>query len=340
MLERLAPHCVQPDAVVLRRAKSGDEIARVPLGKEATARWGAPYLVCHRSDLQRALLETAQSLAGVAIVTGAKVTDFEVAPPRLVVERDKVAETHEGQLIVAADGVWSAIRAQGGKKGQSRFIGQLAWRRTLRPDDPGRGLFQDGVVTACLSPAFHLIAYPMRGGREMNLVAFTKFKRELAAGWNEQVNVSALRAVLEANAPALAPLAEHDQHWTAYPIHVADLDGSWSDPGGLALIGDAAHAMSPFAAQGAAMAIEDAETLASAIAGARDDLSDVLTNWQVGRRRRVLRVARRGALNQFAWHAAGPVAVVRDMFLKARGPDKLAADMDWLYGWKNRIAVR
>lgn len=96
--------------------------------------------------------------------------------------------------------------------------------------------------------------------------------------------------------------------------------------------------MTPFAAQGAAMAIEDAETLAEAIAAAQPhgpgQMAVALTDWGIARRRRVLKVARRGALNQFAWHATGPVATARDLFMRLRGPEKLAADLDWLYGWR------
>ena len=100
----------------------------------------------------------------------------------------------------------------------------------------------------------------------------------------------------------------------------------------MALIGDAAHAMTPFAAQGAAMAIEDAESLAEAVASG-GDLGQALTNWSIVRRRRVSQVARRGAFNQFTWHAAGPVAVARNLVLRALGPERLAAQLDWLYGW-------
>ena len=148
------------------------------------------------------------------------------------------------------------------------------------------------------------------------------------------MEIAPLRAAMTHTHPVLAALAAAGTSWTAWPIHIADLDGAWIDPGGLALIGDAAHAMTPFAAQGAAMAIEDAETLAAAVAANPGQLESTLEGWAIARRRRVLRVARRGALNQFAWHAKGPVAIARNAFLKLRGPESLAADLDWLYGWK------
>lgn len=335
VLPWLRPSSVAPEAVTLRRASDLREIARVPLGATAAARWRAPYLTAHRADVQQAMLDMVLANDAISMKTGVKALDFAFEPPRLTVEIDKSNQEHEGALVVAADGVWSAIRAQAGQKGESRFIGQLAWRRTLSADAPEWQPFASAeqVVTAFLSPGFHLIAYPIRAGREINLAAFTAYKKELPRGWAEKVDPDVLQQAIRAASPALARLAEDSAAWTAYPIHVADLDGSWSDSGGLALIGDAAHAMTPFAAQGAAMAIEDAVTLANAVADRTGDLATALQDWTVARRRRVLRVARRGALNQFAWHASGPVAMTRDTFLKWRGPENLAADLDWLYGW-------
>jgi len=128
-------------------------------------------------------------------------------------------------------------------------------------------------------------------------------------------------------------LAEDAGEWIAWPLHVAP-DGPWTVPGGVALIGDAAHAMTPYAAQGAAMAIEDGETLAGHVLARPDSVAAALAAWEKERRSRVERVARRGAFNRFAWHASGPFAGVRNLLLKAQAPEKLAVSLDWLYGWK------
>jgi salicylate hydroxylase len=111
-------------------------------------------------------------------------------------------------------------------------------------------------------------------------------------------------------------------------------------PEGIALIGDAAHAMTPFAAQGAAMAIEDAATLANLVADFPGDQRQSLTVWENLRRPRVEKVLKRGALNRLAWHARGPVAVARNLVLATRPAEKLAADLDWLYGWEERTVMR
>lgn len=336
VLDRLRPFAVGPEAVLLRQASTLKEIGRVPLGVAAEHRWGAPYLTAHRADLQAALLAEADNQDAISIHFGCAARDFSVAPPALIVERDKTPSDVDADLVVAADGVWSAIRALGGQKGKSRFVGQLAWRRTITRDDaeavdPRLAL---PVVTAFLHAGFHLIAYPIRGGAEVNLAAFTRYRHVVDAAWSVTPGIGVLREAMRGTAPALLDLVSDGAGWTAWPVHVADLDGAWIDPGGMAMIGDAAHAMTPFAAQGAAMAIEDAWTLADAVSQPGSAPAAALTEWNVGRRRRVLRVARRGALNEFAWHAKGPIALARDLFLKARGPRRLASDLDWLYGYK------
>ncbi|MGE0282990.1 MAG: FAD-dependent monooxygenase [Rhizobiaceae bacterium] len=344
VLDNLASMAVRPDAVVIRRATSLAEVARVPLGDFAEQRWGAPYLVAHRSDLQQALLATVAANPQIHLTTGVSVRDFALSDDRATLSIEHAGERHEehGLLAIGADGVWSAIRGLAGEVGISRFIGQLAWRRTLVEGEDDFAAFQAAcpgtVVTAFLHPGFHLIAYPLRAGKAINLVAFTRTKRELKADWHVTADTGPLRAAMRQVHPALSGLAAPGKAWTAWPIHVADPDGAWVDPAGLALIGDAAHAMTPFAAQGAAMAIEDAETLADVVTPAlqadRGLLPGALNDWAVARRRRVLRVARRGALNQFAWHARGLVASARDLFMRGRGPEKLASDLDWLYGWR------
>ncbi|MCO5062965.1 MAG: FAD-dependent monooxygenase [Rhizobiaceae bacterium] len=337
VLDELMETAVEPEAIVLRRAADLSEITRIPLGTTARKRWGAPYLVSHRANLQQALLNAVGRQSLIELNTGTPVLDIDldVTSPSFSINKSGVLQAVSGRLIVGADGVWSTIRALSGKTGESRFVGQLAWRRTINADTArAQALFAGrsaSCVTAFLHPRFHMIAYPVKRGMAINLAAFTPTRVEISPGWGEKGVDRALAEAMRGTAPALAALAD-DPDWMAWPLHVADLDAPWSAPAGLALIGDAAHAMTPFAAQGAAMAIEDAETLAERTAHA-GDLATALQAWTVERRRRVLRVARRGAFNQFAWHARGPVAFARDAVLKMRNQQALMGDLDWLYGW-------
>ena len=335
VLRHLRGVAVQPEAVVLRDMATLAELARVPLGASAEARWRAPYLVAHRADLLRALLATVEEEAEIRLTTAATVRDVAMHHQGVTASIDvgQTIRDVRGLLVVGADGVWSNLRSLA-KGRASQFSGQIAWRRTLSADDHGvKALGTARRVSAFLHPGCHLIAYPIRSGSAVNLVAFTS-GAGLATEWSTPIDPSPLAWAMQGAAPALMEIVTDGGTWTAWPIHTVDCRLPWTFGSGLALIGDAAHAMTPFAAQGAAMAIEDAETLAAHVASAPDELGPALAAWETARRQRVLRVARRGAFNKLAWQASGPVARIRDAILRHRSPTRLAADMDWLYGWE------
>ncbi|MER9131597.1 FAD-dependent monooxygenase [Mesorhizobium sp. M0768] len=342
VLDRLLPTSVRPEAVVLKDAATLRKLARVPLGQAAETRWGAPYLVAHRADLQSALMQRIAERPEVELVTGARVGGVATGPNGITATIEIAGTTieTEASLLVGADGVWSSVREKLARKaaefGRSRFSGELAWRATVAADSLAgqafRAIGAPDCVTAFLHPGFHMVAYPVSRGTVFNLAAFTKGKR-IAEGWSGHADPAILASAMRSAAPALVRLANEAAPWTAWPIHIVE-QRRWTTPEGIALTGDAAHAMTPFAAQGAAMAIEDAVTLAGFVATSPADLSSALVAWEQARRPRVAQVARRGAVNRLAWHAAGPVAMARNLFLAMRSPEKLAADLDWLYGWR------
>lgn len=340
VLELLRPHAVQPEAVVLRKARTLRQLARVPLGKDAERRWSAPYLVTHRADLQNALLEKVSREPDIRVTPGAEILSAVPTDMGVQVSIDMnggASRTLDGLLLIGADGVWSKTRALVAPSTNSHFVGELAWRTTIARDSPGGSMLckmgARTVVTAFLHPGAHLIAYPVRGGAAFNLVAFTPGER-IADGWSGKADIAILLKALRDVAAELSQLLQAAGPWTVWPIHSIDPSGPWTRGKAVALVGDAAHAMTPFAAQGAAMAIEDAVTLAGAVSESPAGMAAALAQWEAKRRPRVQRVARRGALNRFAWHAGGPVALARDLFLKTRSPEGLAADMDWLYAWQ------
>lgn len=336
VLEALSPMAVQPREIAIRRADTLRRLASVPLGEAARRRWGAPYLTVHRADLQAALLAVAGDSAHIELTTGAAVRDAaqEGDAVALSVERDGRSEAVRCDLAVGADGVWSTLRPLVAKQAPGRYTGHLAWRALARPDGD---LLPADRVTAWLHPGFHLVAYPVRAGAEVNLVAVTT-SPATPESWSNAADPRALTMAMTGVAPALTRLIEQAGPWTTWPIHAVPQHGGWT-AGRIALIGDAAHAMSPYAAQGAAMAIEDAAVLAGAVAHSAGDMAAALARYEALRRPRVKRVAGRGAFNRFTWHASGPVALVRDAVLSRRAPERLAADLDWLYGWEPEVEI-
>lgn len=350
VLDRLLPAAVRPEAVVLKDAATLHELARVPLGQAAETRWQAPYLVAHRADLQSALTARVAEMPDIHLTTGARIGSVAAGPDGITATAEIDGKTieAEGFLLVGADGVWSSVRAlvDSAKKAtspRSRFSGELAWRATIAAQSAAGQAFAaigtPDCVTTFLHPGFHMVAYPVSKGDAFNLVAFTGGER-IAEGWSGHADPGILASAMRGTAPDLTELVEMVGAWLTWPLHTVKQNQPWTMPDGIALIGDAAHAMTPFAAQGAAMAIEDAAMLADIIADFPADPAQSLQIWENLRRPRVARIARRGAVNRLAWHATGPVAIARNLFLRMRSSEKLAADLDWLYGWQPQKVIR
>ncbi|WP_246734512.1 FAD-dependent monooxygenase [Chelativorans sp. ZYF759] len=334
--EALRERAVRPQAVVLRRAETGRQVARVPLGEAALKRWGADYLVMHRADLQSVLGAAAHAHPAIRLYFGHDLCGARERPGAVMadMEVDGRAVSAEGRLLVGADGVWSRLRA-GMDGAPCRAVGHTAWRTIIPGDALAAGALEPGVVTAFLAKRFHLVAYPLRGGREWNLVAITPDRAvgAVEGEWASAADPTRLRETLADAGPLLRGLADAAREWTAWPLVEVVGDTPWH-VGRQVLIGDAAHAMTPHAAQGAGMAIEDACVLAAQMAAGGEDVERALARYETRRRPRVERVRRRGRFNRFVWHAWGPIALGRDLALAARPQGALAADFDWLYGWR------
>lgn len=340
VLDCLKAVAVRPEAVTLRDGASLGELARIPLGDRAEKRWGAPYLVVHRADLQSALLARIAEEPAIRLQLDAPVRGVALQEDGVIVSIDieRRSEEFSCLLLVGADGVHSAVRGLIGGVREPTFAGEIAWRATVLADSPAGKVLATAAsfreVTTFLRPGFHLIAYPVRAGSAINLAAFTKAvapagRQDDAAS---SADIALLKSELSLCSPAIRQLADSTD-WGFWPVYTVDSRSGWTAAQGVALIGDAAHAMTPYAAQGAAMAIEDAVTLADAVAGAPRPLGPALTAWEAARRPRIARVARRAAFNRFVWHAKGPVAAARNFVLAKRSGARLAADMDWLYGY-------
>lgn len=331
LLANLQKVAVQPQAIALRSARDLRRLAQVPLGEAATRRWGAPYLTIHRADLQRVLLDAVARSPDIELTTGAAVRGVRRGGDRLTVSIESVggSQNVDCGLLIGADGVWSTLR-DGARP--SRYTGYLAWRATVQPDERTGRIVPPDRVTAFLHRGFHLVAYPVRAGKAINLVAISPAPTG-AEGWANDADLSRLKAAMRGTAGELFDLVSQAEAWTTWPLHEVPQQGPWTDGDALALIGDAAHAMTPYSAQGAAMAVEDAVTLAAAVARTPDDMGAALRLYEETRKPRVKRVGARGAFNRFTWHATGPVAFIRDRVLALRSPERLAGDFDWLYGW-------
>ncbi|WEZ83600.1 FAD-dependent oxidoreductase [Rhizobium sp. 32-5/1] len=326
LLPALEAAWTEPDSICLIDGKTLKPLARVPSGSSARKRWNAPYGVLHRASLQRILVESVQQQPLCQLHLGQRLDNTR---------SETIADItgHTAGLLIGADGVWSSVRTRMPGAGTARFSGNVAFRFTIdRRDAPA--VFDPSLVMAFVGPRAHIVAYPLREADTVNIVAIVQGKVG-AISWGETASAHHHSELISAFAgwhADLQRLFAQGQPPTFWPLYEVT-DGAWQDGTGTVLIGDAAHAMMPFAAQGAAMAIEDAWELAAFLDSGQPQ-NDALAAFVANRKSRIKKVRARGAFNRFAYHATGPVRIARDFVLSRKRPEDLAADLDWLYGYK------
>jgi salicylate hydroxylase len=336
---QLAARAVIPDAISILSTRSGGEIARLPLGEAASVRAGAPYWVVHRADLQAALQTGVRNNPDIELRLGCQ---FEDAIPHAkgltVVQRSGMTRQQELALaLVGADGIWSAVRHHLFPEVQPRFSGLIAWRGTLDASQLPRE-YTSRRVQLWMGPNAHLVAYPISNARQINVVAIVPGTWN-RPGWSAPGETSEIKnAFASLGWPGSARMIVGAvDGWRKWALFTIPGGGEWTD-GAIALLGDAAHAMLPFAAQGAGMAIEDAAVLAKCLG--EDNVEDPKSIPAALKRYARLRVARVARVQRAArqagriYHLAGPAAYARDLVIKAMGPRRVLARQDWIYDWR------
>jgi salicylate hydroxylase len=339
--DRLAPHTVTPEKLYLVDGRKARPLLAMELGNKARLRWRHSYVVCHRADLQSALLQACDENPAIQINLGSEILDHTARDNGIVatVESEGGTDTVEAEYLIACDGVWSAQRALAGYD-KAQFSGHIAWRATLATDAlPASflsALPERKAVTAWLGPDIHFIAYPVKAGTFFNFVAITSGDNP-GESWSKTGDRSKLQSAYRSWAKPVRDVLATAEDWTYWPLFEM-AEPRFLGPNRTIFLGDASHAVTPFAAQGAAMAIEDAAALAEALDAA--DRSAGLRRFETVRKERLAAVAKRGQLNRFAYHATGPMAFGRNMLFALRRPDTFLKGLDWLYGYDAVAAIR
>ena len=316
-----------PRALHSREAHSGRLLGELPLGERAEQRYGAPYACIHRADLHRLLLDAVQA-QGVPLHLGQKLAQVQTAtgagPVRLRTEQGLALEA---ALLVGADGLWSHSRAALGLTAPPRFSGHLAYRGMV-PLAPGAA---PGDVTVWMGPRLHVVHYPVQAGRALNVVAIVHGQAPASPeGWDHAAQAAALWAALGPVCPALRATLEAVPEWRLWPLMDRPPLRSAREmgQGAVALLGDAAHPMRPYLAQGAGMAIEDAQALAQCWAQP-GPVAERVQTYAEQRWGRNARVQARAIRNGEIFHAQGPLAWGRNLALGLGGARVM--DLPWLY---------
>ena len=337
--DALAGRAVIPDAISVMSARRGGELIRLPLGEAATTAAGAPYWVVHRADLQEALRAKVGGHPDIELRLGCQFEDTAAHAKGLtVVSRTGMTRKQDLALaLIGADGIWSTVRQHLFPEVQPRFSGLIAWRGTLEATQLPRE-YASRRVQLWMGPNAHLVAYPIAGARRINMVAVVPGTWN-RPGWSAPADGNELKNIFAAPAwpgPARMMIGAVDA-WKKFALFTLPEGNEWTK-GAIALLGDAAHAMLPFAAQGAGMAIEDAAVLAKCLSEAAGEngagIPAALQRYAQLRRARVARVQRTARRNGAIYHLAGPMALARDLAIKAMGARQMLARQNWIYDWR------
>ena len=337
--DALAQVAAFPEALAVRSAPDGRELGRLRLGSRCVARYGAPYATVHRGDLHALLLQGAAGSGSVQLKLDAHIAGYTETETGVLVAGPE-GQSVEADALIAADGLWSGIRRQAlassgkGVAGPALATGHLAYRALVRQADISPAL-RSQHVTAWLGPRLHVVSYPVRGGEWLNVVVILQGEPPGdVQNWDQAALAADVQAGLSGSCRALQQLVHAVPEWRLWALcdrpPLQGPDGMAQ--GRVALLGDAAHPMRPYMAQGAGMALEDAAELGRCLAVVAHRAIDVplaLRRYALNRWQRNARVQARSQRNGRIFHATGPLRWGRDLGLKLLGERLL--DVPWLY---------
>ena len=336
--DALAAVASEPALLRVRAAASHRSLACMPLGAAMRSRYGAPYCTVHRADLHRLLLDAAVA-AGIRLHLQSAIKSIATDDGATLTSGIKHSENGietvrqiSNDALIGADGLWSTVRQHLLPGSGPQPTGHVAWRALLDAAALPHGVSAQ-EVSVWLGPKMHMVCYPVRGGRSMNLVLILE-GHGLANdthNWSQDADRAALEPLLRslhATPVALLNAAPQWKQWLLHE-HPPVPSAAAMARGRIALLGDAAHAMRPYLAQGGAMALEDAAQLERSLKLAGQDVPAALQHYAQARWQRNARVQRRARRNGVIFHASGPLRLARDMAMQVAGARLM--DSPWLY---------
>lgn len=319
------------DNLRLMDAMSGQEITRIPLDEAFRARFGNPYAVVHRGDLHGVFLKACRDHELVELRTSAGVAGYEQdgdTATALLEDGERV----RGRALIGADGLWSNVRAQLAGDGPPRVSGHTTYRSVIPVDQMPEDL-RWNAATLWAGPKCHIVHYPLSGWKAFNLVVtYHNDAPEPVAG--KPVRREEVEKGFEHVSPLARQIIERGKDWKLWVLCDRDPIMNWVD-GRVALLGDAAHPMLQYFAQGACMAMEDAVCLSHEMgnAGTDGDVGHVLDAYQTRRRLRTARLQLQSrAIGDHIYHPDGAHAELRNAIMNAKTPDDWYGHIEWLYG--------
>ena len=320
---------VYTDDMVMHDALDESLVARVPVGEPFRRRFGNPYAVIHRADVHTSLLEGAQASGTIDVLTSTTVQRVEQRDDSVSVF-DSGGGEHRGIALIGADGVKSAVRGQY-VGDEARVSGHVVYRAVVDKKDFPADL-QWNAASIWVGPNCHLVHYPLRGGEQYNVVVTFHSRQQeqwsVREGSREEV-----QTYFEGISPRPRQLIDLPRSWKRWATADREPIAQWTF-GRATLLGDAAHPMLQYLAQGACMALEDAVTLGEALRANGNDIARAFDLYQRSRVTRTARVVLMAREMGRIYHAQGVERLVRNDLWKGRTPERFYDAIEWLYGWK------
>jgi len=327
LTDRITAKAAFPDDLVVMDSLSGEEVIAISAAQLIRKRFGYPYGLIHRADLHAIMLEACEELPQITMHAGCKITDFQDHGDRVTVQMES-GETFDGDALIGADGLWSNVRAKLVNDGPPRVSGHIAYRAVLPVEDVPEANRRN-AMTLWAGPKNHLVHYPLRGGKLYNLVAVFHSDR-YEEGWDSYGDTDELNARFQGVVPEVKQMLDKIESWRMWVLCDREPISDWSQ-GRVTLLGDAAHPMLQYLAQGACMAMEDAFCLARKVNESGGDLPAAFIAYQKARYLRTARVQLSARLYGQVYHAAGATRDLRNAFLRGRTPEQFCEGNAWLY---------
>ena len=314
------------DELVFMDSMTGKRVTTIPTGEAFQHRFEFPYTTIHRSDLHSTLLHAAQKNDLIELVTSAKIDDIIEGPIVTLAATD--GRTFHGSALVGADGLWSRTRQLVVGDGPPVVSGHIAYRAVL-PTTSVPEEYRQNAMILWGGAKHHLVQYPLRGGDLFNLVAVFHSDKYVE-GWDTTGDAEELHRRFADSCETVQALLSKIDAWRMWVLCDREPVKNWSKDN-ITLLGDAAHPMLQYLAQGACMAMEDAVVLSRAVAQSRDDLPAAFQHYQQQRYLRTARCQVMARVHGEFYHAEGVKAELRTIMLSSRTPEQSYAGLDWLY---------
>ena len=322
-------NAVYIDSLRLMDAITGKDIARIPLDKTFRKRMGNPYAVVHRADMHKALLDYCVNSQLIEVRTNHLAERYEQDGNnvRLYVKNESPID---GLALIGAEGLRSNIRQQMIGDGEPNISGHATYRSVIPTEQMPEEL-RWNAATLWAGPKCHIVHYPLKGWKVFNLVVtYHRDMKEAVAG--RSVPKEEVLEGFEHIAPIAKQIIDHGDNWKLWVLCDRDPVDRWVD-GRVTLLGDAAHPVLQYLAQGACIAMEDAVCLASCFDHHRDDVESALNKYQD---RRIVRTTRiqvgSRLIGEYVYHPERAVAAVRNQSMSDLSPEQWCDRLEWLYG--------